>query len=180
MCVSFCDSTVIADIHCTIEFNSGRSTDDPVAHVINFCSQRGTTCNHMRLKPRMYFPLRNGDLIVLSDPKGEKSSPASSVTIMFESLCDTELSEFEKSYVIVGDPLGRGASAEVRRCRDRRTGEVFAVKIVQLKKFTSKKALERVKNEATILRSLSHKNVVKQYKCMEDSRNLYIVLELFV
>ena len=178
--------TDIADRHCEIEFNSRHSLEDPVAHVISCVSFGGTSCNRKKLSPQKYFPLRSGDVIVLQDPKHQPAStqasaPATaSVTIVFESLCDPELSAFAKRYMLVGEPLGVGASAQVRKCYDRRTGEEFAAKIVQKARFTSKKALSSVENEVPILKLLNHKNIVKYYDMLQDTRTLYIILELFV
>lgn len=160
--------------------NAGRITEDSSAHIIN-CSNHLMYCNSEQVAPQVYFPVRNCDVIVLFDSKNKgKTEHDEGVSITFQSLLESEISEFEKKYLVFGEALGYGASAEVRRCRDRRTGEVFAVKIIHLEKFAGKKTRSRFRNESIILRSLHHKNIVKIFNCLEDKKNLYLVLELFV
>lgn len=150
-----------------------------MAHIISSVRGGGTLCNSKTLKPQTYFPLRSGDMLVLNQQHAAGGS-ADGVVVVFESLRDQGLSEFARRYVLVGEPLGTGASAQVRRCCDRRTGAMYAAKIVQKARFTSKKALSCVENEYGILKLLHHENIVKCYDTLQDSRTLYIILELFV
>lgn len=169
----------MAERHCDIELNAKGAADEPVAHIISSVRAGGTLCNSKTLKPQTYFPLRSGDMLVLNQQRAAGGSD-DGVVVVFESLRDQGLSEFARRYVLVGEPLGTGASAQVRRCCDRRTGAMYAAKIVQKAKFTSKKALSCVENEYGILKLLHHENIVKCYDTLQDSKTLYIILELFV
>ena len=102
------------------------------------------------------------------------------MTLVFSSVDDDTPSKFFCDYYVFGRTLGSGASAEVRKCRHRRSGRVFAVKIVHLTKFTSPKFLKSVHNEVPLLRKLNHPNIVKFEAIYSDPTELYIVLELFV
>ena len=138
-------------------------------------------CNSEKVTPGVYYPIKNGDVLVLYGSEAScLDENDDGISITFQSLLDAELSDFAKKYIAFGEPLGFGASSVVQKCRDRRTGEVFAVKIVNMKKATGAKARSRLRNESTILSSLNHKNVAKIYNCFEDQRHIYLVLELFV
>lgn len=172
-------NTGVAERHCDIELNAKGAADEPVAHIISSVRGGGTLCNSKALKPQTYFPLRSGDMLVLNEQRAAGGSD-DGVVVVFESLREPALSAFAQRYVLVGEPLGTGASAQVRRCCDRRTGAMYAAKIVQKARFTSKKALGCVENEYAILKLLHHENIVKCYDTLQDSKTLYIILELFV
>ena len=130
----------------------------------------------------MYQPLDTGDVISFSPPKetdGTKAG-AEEITLVFYSASETTVSDFQKDYYVFGKTLGSGTSADVRKCRERRTGKCFAVKIVRLTKFTSTKFLSRIESEVPMLEKVNHPNIVKFIKRYRDSSALYIVLELFV
>ena len=59
--------------------------------------------------------------------------------------------------------LGKGPFSLVRRCIHRQTGEQFAVKIVDVAKFTSSPglSLDDLKREATICHMLKHPHIVE-------------------
>ena len=78
----------------------------------------------------------------------------------------------------IGQLLGRGGFATVYRARERRTGHVFALKIME-KSYISKHKMEnRVQNEIRIQSELSNKGIVKLYRHFEDADYIYMVLEL--
>ena len=59
--------------------------------------------------------------------------------------------------------LGKGPFSLVRRCFHRQTGEEFAVKIVDVAKFTASPglSLDDLKREATICHMLKHPHIVE-------------------
>ena len=168
--------------------NTGRKTGaDPPAMLYDR-SGHGTFWNGTEVKGRQGHQLWNGDVISFFAPKTETTEsgePAGSAnledtTLMF--CCDEKMaiSMFQKKYIVYMKALGVGASSEVRKCRERRTGECFAVKIVKLTKFTSQKFIKSVENEVPVLQKLNHPNIVRYVDFVRESDALYIVLELFV
>jgi serine/threonine protein kinase len=83
---------------------------------------------------------------------------------------------FEEEFE-VKEVLGRGASAEVKRCVHRGSNKEFAVKIIQ-KRYVDPKGLEKIKEEVKILEMIDHPNVVHLEAVFESKDRLYIVLEL--
>ena len=74
---------------------------------------------------------------------------------------------------------------QVRLSIDRFTGQRYACKIVDKKKFlkhaeSSKRPLksDALLQEVSIMQQLSHPNIVRIFECFETSSSLYIILEL--
>uniref|UniRef100_T1GRR4 Protein kinase domain-containing protein n=1 Tax=Megaselia scalaris TaxID=36166 RepID=T1GRR4_MEGSC len=72
----------------------------------------------------------------------------------------------------------RGGFAKCYEIIDMETNNVFAGKIVSKKLMMKHNQKEKMSQEISIHRSLSHKNVVKFHSFFDDSFNVYIVLEL--
>jgi calcium-dependent protein kinase len=70
-----------------------------------------------------------------------------------------------------------GAFGEVRKCVNRKTGAIRAVKII---KKDSLEAKEKVRffQEIEILRQLDHPNIVRLYEVFQDEKRYYLVTEL--
>ena len=75
--------------------------------------------------------------------------------------------------------------SQVRLSIDRFTGQRYACKIVDKKKFlkhaeSSKRPLksDALLQEVAIMQQLSHPNIVRIFECFETSSSLYIILEL--
>ena len=163
--------------------DSRRSSTDPPAFLVDR-SKRGTFLNGVRIKSNTYNHLQTGDVVTFAPPSSaaeeERRPGLEDTTLVFSSAEEDVRSEFYRDYYVFGRTLGAGASAEVRKCRNRRSGKVMAVKIVHLTKFTSPKFLKSVQNEVPLLRKLDHPNIVKFEAIYSDPQELYIVLELFV
>uniref|UniRef100_A0A8C6IJ45 Protein kinase domain-containing protein n=1 Tax=Mus spicilegus TaxID=10103 RepID=A0A8C6IJ45_MUSSI len=80
---------------------------------------------------------------------------------------------FPSAYPIVG-PF-----SVVRRCINRETGQQFAVKIVDVAKFTSSPGLstEDLKREASICHMLKHPHIVELLETYSSDGMLYMVFE---
>jgi serine/threonine protein kinase len=63
--------------------------------------------------------------------------------------------------------LGAGTFGVVRKCRQKETGEVFAVKTILKKKVPD---LNILKREITILQSVDHPHIVKLYDVYENEK----------
>lgn len=75
--------------------------------------------------------------------------------------------------------IGKGPFSLVRRCVHRQTGEQFAVKIVDVAKFTSSPglSLDDLKREATICHMLKHPHIVELLETYSSEGMLYMVFE---
>jgi len=77
--------------------------------------------------------------------------------------------------------LGTGSFATVKLGIDRNTGDRFAVKEIDKKKYEIKSKSRKtnsIMNEANILRQISHKNIIQVYDVFDEDNTLYIVLEM--
>ena len=75
-------------------------------------------------------------------------------------------------------PLGSGGVSEVHRARDRRTGEIVALKEL-LPQFTADRALvSRFLREAEVARRLAHPGIVPVLDAGEEAGRPYLVMEL--
>jgi eukaryotic-like serine/threonine-protein kinase len=81
----------------------------------------------------------------------------------------------------LGEVLGRGGMAEVRRGRDRRLGRVVAIKMLRVDHSADATFQARFRREAQSAASLNHRNIVAVYDTGEDlldgHRIPYIVME---
>ncbi|XP_060785815.1 peripheral plasma membrane protein CASK isoform X9 [Neoarius graeffei] len=77
------------------------------------------------------------------------------------------------------DGKRRGPFSVVRRCINRETGQQFAVKIVDVAKFTSSPGLstEDLKREASICHMLKHPHIVELLETYSSDGMLYMVFE---
>mmetsp|Transcript_10955 Transcript_10955/g.17566 ORF Transcript_10955/g.17566 Transcript_10955/m.17566 type:complete len:426 (-) Transcript_10955:893-2170(-) len=85
-----------------------------------------------------------------------------------------ELKDVQEKYKIL-EVLGTGSFGTVRKCRDRKTGELLACK-------TIKKAMidnvENLRREISILRSVDHPHIIKFVDVFEDEKYIHLVTEL--
>lgn len=87
------------------------------------------------------------------------------------------MSRFEDNYEI-GDELGKGAYATVYRCKHRKTGETWAVKVVDKSK-AGPKDINDVQHEVTMMKTVGHHpHVVQLIEFFDTPQNMYLVLEL--
>jgi len=76
----------------------------------------------------------------------------------------------------VGNRLGAGSFAEVRRCEHKVTGQIRAVKIYRKEKVSTAE-LQVLMHESNILKHFDHPNIVRIYEMFEDDKRYYIVME---
>lgn len=72
--------------------------------------------------------------------------------------------------------LGEGMSGRVATCRQRYTGELFALKTLSVAKL--KVDMDELRQEIDILKRLDHPNIVKVYETFEEEGLFHVVMEL--
>ena len=82
-----------------------------------------------------------------------------------------------KEHYQIGQILGQGTFAEVRKCITRDTKDIRAVKLIKKESMTQEEE-ELFKQESTILKRLDHPNILKLYEVFEDDKRYYLVTEL--
>ena len=104
--------------------------------------------------------------------KKKKKDKKLHISVPHDSLHAHE--KIEKKYAL-GEAMGQGHYGIVRKAVNRKTGQVYAIKIIPKWKVENP---ELVMTEIEILRKLDHPNVVKYMETVEDYDTYYIVMEL--
>lgn len=89
-------------------------------------------------------------------------------------ICD-EFSDVRMKYHVNQNPIGRGHYGTVRKCMDRETGEIFAIKSI---KKSNIKDPNVITTEIEVLSVIDHPNIVKFVDVHEDSKYVHIITEL--
>ena len=95
------------------------------------------------------------------------------------SLSDQQLPAaptFDDTYQLLSDSdsyLGDGISAQVYQCIHRQTSHLCAVKIIQKSQVDRH---DRLRREVSLLKQVSHPNIIQMYDCYEDEDTVHIVV----
>lgn len=73
--------------------------------------------------------------------------------------------------------IGRGAFGEVRLCRMKSTGEVYAMKKLNKSEMLSRGQVEHVRAERNLLAEVDSRCIVKLHYSFQDSEYLYLIME---
>eukprot|EP00262_Sarcandra_glabra_P006286 TRINITY_DN1842_c0_g1_i1.p1 TRINITY_DN1842_c0_g1~~TRINITY_DN1842_c0_g1_i1.p1 ORF type:complete len:545 (+),score=90.63 TRINITY_DN1842_c0_g1_i1:266-1900(+) len=73
--------------------------------------------------------------------------------------------------------IGKGSFGEVRLCRAKRTGEVFAMKKLKKSEMLSRGQVEHVRSERNLLAEVDSRCIVKLFYSFQDSDFLYLIME---
>ena len=73
--------------------------------------------------------------------------------------------------------IGKGSFATVRKCKNRATGEYFAVKILSKRKMAPEDKAS-LQQEIDIMKQIDHPNIVKMIDFFEDEGHYCIVMEM--
>ncbi|KAK6151978.1 hypothetical protein DH2020_014613 [Rehmannia glutinosa] len=73
--------------------------------------------------------------------------------------------------------IGRGAFGEVRLCREKKTGDIFAMKKLKKSEMLRRGQVEHVKAERNLLAEVASNYIVKLYCSFQDAEYLYLVME---
>eukprot|EP00483_Globobulimina_turgida_P000805 UN00806 len=77
----------------------------------------------------------------------------------------------------VGEIIGQGTFASVHKCFSKSDSSQFAVKIIN-KIHLDEDELTALSNEMTILKHISHKNIIKLVSVFDEDNTIFIILEL--
>ncbi|KAK3153920.1 hypothetical protein QOZ80_2BG0183280 [Eleusine coracana subsp. coracana] len=73
--------------------------------------------------------------------------------------------------------IGKGAFGEVRVCREKTTGNVYAMKKLKKSEMLRRGQVEHVRAERNLLAEVDHHCIVKLYCSFQDSEYLYLIME---
>lgn len=95
---------------------------------------------------------------------------------------ETELMRLQRHKVGIDDfelltLIGKGAFGEVRLCRAKTTGQVFAMKKLKKSEMLSRGQVEHVRSERNLLAEVDSRCIVKLFYSFQDSEFLYLIME---
>ena len=112
-----------------------------------------------------------------SQPKDKARKPSITETLMMEHRQGKGQRMMDEVYdtsdAII---LGEGMSGRVATCRQRYTGELFALKTLSVQRL--KVDMDELRQEIDILKRLDHPNIVKVYETFEEEGRFHVVMEL--
>lgn len=73
--------------------------------------------------------------------------------------------------------IGRGAFGEVRLCRMKSTGEIYAMKKLKKSEMLNRGQVEHVRAERNLLAEVDSRCIVKLHYSFQDSEYLYLIME---
>ncbi|KAE7998512.1 hypothetical protein FH972_003051 [Carpinus fangiana] len=73
--------------------------------------------------------------------------------------------------------IGRGAFGEVRLCREKKSGNIYAMKKLKKSEMLSRGQVEHVRAERNLLAEVANHFIVKLYYSFQDAEFLYLIME---
>jgi serine/threonine protein kinase len=99
-------------------------------------------------------------------------SPRSSAMKLHRTVLNLTINDFE--FI---KPITRGGFARVYLARKKKTGDMYAIKVMSKAEMIKKNQVDRVKLEQSILSSIHNPFLVKLYYSFHTQKNLYLVME---
>ncbi|KAI8549918.1 hypothetical protein RHMOL_Rhmol06G0062500 [Rhododendron molle] len=95
---------------------------------------------------------------------------------------ETEFMRLQRHKVGIDDfellaVIGKGAFGEVRLCRAKNTGEIYAMKKLKKSDMLSRGQVEHVRSERNLLVEVDSRCIVKLFYSFQDSDFLYLIME---
>eukprot|EP00826_Nyctotherus_ovalis_P055429 TRINITY_DN7358_c0_g1_i14.p1 TRINITY_DN7358_c0_g1~~TRINITY_DN7358_c0_g1_i14.p1 ORF type:complete len:819 (+),score=264.67 TRINITY_DN7358_c0_g1_i14:151-2607(+) len=156
-----------------------RSKRVSLSYACEHCKQRKYCSNACRLQD-----WNNGHSSICK--KSEVVASASSFAQQGKFLSEEEansmipkIDDVHKYYEPVekNAKLGKGAYGEVVLMKEKSTGKLVAMKVIEKANITSQKVLASLINEIKIQKRILHDNIIRIFNHLEDSKNIYIVME---
>ncbi|XP_037391245.1 death-associated protein kinase 3 [Pygocentrus nattereri] len=88
--------------------------------------------------------------------------------------------DVEKFYEM-GEELGSGQFAIVRKCREKSTGVEYAAKFIKKRRLSSSRrgvSREEIEREVNILKEIQHSNIITLHDIFENKTDVILILEL--
>lgn len=181
----------ISGIHTSIQRNLNWSEDSSGgSHMatITDLSTNGTFINKRKIGKKKSVDLFDGDEIqFISFAKMDKKTKKERKKVSFIFYKNQDLyGGNNNQYGIFSkydlrETLGTGSFATVKLAFDKNTGESYAVKEIDKKKYEIKSKSRKknsIMNEAKILKKVNHNNIIEVYDVYDQDNTLYIVLEM--
>ncbi|GLD50882.1 death-associated protein kinase 3 [Lates japonicus] len=84
-------------------------------------------------------------------------------------------------YYEMGEELGSGQFAIVRKCKEKSTGVEYAAKFIKKRRLSSSRrgvSREEIEREVNILREIQHSNIITLHDIFENKTDVILILEL--
>ena len=173
------DDLVVSRNHLQIEI------DPPRCYVRDLKSANGTFVNGERIAERL---LKDGDTIsggrtlirVLIEEAADDPLDCIDTPGIFVSLANTDLMEPPPTSVRgykLAEQIGSGTMGVVHRAVHPQTGEVVAVKLIAPSMIADDVLVKSMIREASLLRQLDHKRIVRFIDTGVESSHVFLILE---
>lgn len=95
---------------------------------------------------------------------------------------ETEFMRLKRNKICVDDfelltIIGRGAFGEVRLCREKKSGNIYAMKKLKKSEMLVRGQVEHVRAERNLLAEVASHCIVKLYYSFQDTEYLYLIME---
>ncbi|KAL3655734.1 hypothetical protein CASFOL_000130 [Castilleja foliolosa] len=95
---------------------------------------------------------------------------------------ETEFMRLRRNKICVDDfehltIIGRGAFGEVRLCREKKSGNIYAMKKLKKSEMLSRGQVEHIRAERNLLAEVASHFIVKLYYSFQDTEYLYLIME---
>ncbi|KMT17903.1 hypothetical protein BVRB_2g034320 [Beta vulgaris subsp. vulgaris] len=95
---------------------------------------------------------------------------------------ETEFMRLKRNRICVNDfelltIIGRGAYGEVQLCREKKSGNIYAMKKLKKSEMLSRGQVEHVRAERNLLAEVDSHCIVKLYYSFQDAEYLYLIME---
>lgn len=107
----------------------------------------------------------------------EKAKPAEGRIVINSEAFIHENPGNIKDFYKISSCIGRGAYGEVRKCLNKETKALRAVKIIN-KKYLEDDEKKKLLGEISILKQMDHPNILKLYEFFQDPKRYFLVTEL--
>ncbi|XP_056599248.1 death-associated protein kinase 3 [Triplophysa dalaica] len=84
-------------------------------------------------------------------------------------------------FYVMGEELGSGQFAIVRKCKEKSSGTEYAAKFIKKRRLSSSRrgvSREEIEREVNILREIQHSNIITLHDIFENKTDVILILEL--
>ena len=88
--------------------------------------------------------------------------------------------DYKSNYIgdyIIKETIGTGTFSKVKLGINKYTKEKVAIKLLEKSKITEKEDLKRINREISIIKKLSHPNIIKINEIFENEKYYYIIMD---